>query len=81
MTRARVTPFVGYSSSQERDSFGGVPLLLARHGYSYRQILAHYYPQTHIGIAQPRPVRVLQIRSHDCTAMPGRTAISISNRK
>jgi hypothetical protein len=28
-----------------------------------------------------RPVRVLQIRSHDCTAMPGRTAISISIRK
>src|SRR4051794_17127005 len=25
-----------------------------------------------------RSVRLLQIRSHDCTAMPGRTAISIS---
>ncbi len=34
----------------------------ARHGYSYRQILAHYYPQTHIGIAQPRPVRVLLLQ-------------------
>jgi SpoIID/LytB domain protein len=31
----------------------------ARHGYSYRQILAHYYPTTHIGIATPRDVRVL----------------------
>lgn len=34
----------------------------ARHGYSYKQILAHYYPQTHIGIAQPRPVRVLLLQ-------------------
>jgi stage II sporulation protein D len=31
----------------------------ARHGYGYRQILAHYYPQTHIGIADPGDVRVL----------------------
>jgi stage II sporulation protein D len=31
----------------------------ARHGYGYRRILAHYYPHTHIGIAQPRDVRVL----------------------
>jgi stage II sporulation protein D len=31
----------------------------ARHGFGYRQILAHYYPQTHIGLAQPREVRVL----------------------
>src|SRR6478672_540996 len=31
----------------------------ARHGYGYRQILAHYYPHTHIGIAKPRDVRVL----------------------
>lgn len=31
----------------------------ARHGYGYQQILAHYYPHTHIGIAQPRQVRVL----------------------
>jgi stage II sporulation protein D len=31
----------------------------ARHGYGYEQILAHYYPHTHIGIAQPRDVRVL----------------------
>jgi stage II sporulation protein D len=31
----------------------------ARHGYGYRQILAHYYPHTHIGLAGPRPVRVL----------------------
>jgi stage II sporulation protein D len=31
----------------------------ARHGYDYRKILAHYYPQTHVGIATPREVRVL----------------------
>jgi stage II sporulation protein D len=31
----------------------------ARHGYGYRQILAHYYPTTHIAIVRPREVRVL----------------------
>src|SRR5579862_5120847 len=31
----------------------------ARHGFSYRQILAHYYPHTHIGTAPDRAVRVL----------------------
>jgi stage II sporulation protein D len=31
----------------------------ARHGLGYRKILAHYYPSTHIGIAEPREVRVL----------------------
>jgi stage II sporulation protein D len=31
----------------------------ARHGYGYRQILAHYYPHTHIGLANGREVRVL----------------------
>jgi stage II sporulation protein D len=31
----------------------------ARHGFGYRQILAHYYPHTHIGLAGPREVRVL----------------------
>lgn len=31
----------------------------ARHGFGYRQILGHYYPQTHIGIADSRDVRVL----------------------
>src|SRR3954451_3205844 len=31
----------------------------ARHGYGYRQILAHYYPHTHVAIASPREVRVL----------------------
>ena len=31
----------------------------ARHGYGYRQILAHYYPHTHIDPARPRTVRVL----------------------
>ncbi len=33
----------------------------ARHGYGYRQILAHYYPRTHIGLAGPRTVRVLLV--------------------
>jgi stage II sporulation protein D len=33
----------------------------ARHGFSYRQILGHYYPHTHIGIAEPREVRVLLV--------------------
>jgi len=33
----------------------------ARHGFSYRQILGHYYPHTHIGIADPRDVRVLLV--------------------
>ncbi|MFL5925854.1 MAG: SpoIID/LytB domain-containing protein [Gaiellaceae bacterium] len=37
----------------------------ARHGYGYRQILAHYYSQTHIGIADPREVRVLLEQSAD----------------
>jgi stage II sporulation protein D len=31
----------------------------ARHGFGYREILGHYYPHTHIGIADPREVRVL----------------------
>src|SRR5579871_5236759 len=35
----------------------------ARAGASYRQILAHYYPHTHIGIATPRPVRVLLLQA------------------
>jgi stage II sporulation protein D len=35
----------------------------ARHGFSYKQILAHYYPETHIGIAQPSDVRVLLVES------------------
>ena len=34
----------------------------ARHGFDYKRILAHYYPQTHIGIAQPREVRVLLVQ-------------------
>jgi stage II sporulation protein D len=37
----------------------------ARHGYGYRQILAHYYPHTHIGIATPRDVRVLLEQGKD----------------
>jgi stage II sporulation protein D len=35
----------------------------ARHGYDYKRILAHYYPGTHVGIAQPREVRVLLVQS------------------
>ncbi len=34
----------------------------ARHGYGYRKILAHYYSQTHVAIAQPRQVRVLLVQ-------------------
>lgn len=37
----------------------------ARHGYGYRQILAHYYPHTHIGIAGARDVRVLLLDKQD----------------
>ncbi len=37
----------------------------ARHGFDYRQILAHYYPHTHIGIAHPRDVRVLLLEKRD----------------
>jgi SpoIID/LytB domain protein len=31
----------------------------ARHGYGYKQILAHYYPSTQIAVAKPQQVRVL----------------------
>ena len=31
----------------------------ARHGFGYRQILAHYYPHTHVAPTTPREVRVL----------------------
>src|SRR3954454_1495973 len=37
----------------------------ARHGFDYKQILAHYYPTTHIGIADPRDVRVLLAEKQD----------------
>ena len=37
----------------------------ARHGFGYRKILAHYYPHTHLGIAQPRDVRVLLREARD----------------
>ena len=37
----------------------------ARHGWTYRQILAHYYPHTHIGIAPARDVRVLLWEAQD----------------
>lgn len=37
----------------------------ARHGFGYRQILSHYYPHTHIGIANPRDVRVLLVEHSD----------------
>src|SRR4051794_8688193 len=37
----------------------------ARHGFSHRQILAHYYPHTHIGVAKPRDVRVLLGQGQD----------------
>ena len=31
----------------------------ARHGFAYRQILAHYYPHTVVTVVRPRDVRVL----------------------
>src|SRR5262245_30256608 len=34
----------------------------ARHGYAYRQILAHYYPDTVVTVVHPQPVRVLLAR-------------------
>lgn len=37
----------------------------ARHGYGYREILAHYYPHTHIGLAGGREVRVLLAEQQD----------------
>jgi stage II sporulation protein D len=37
----------------------------ARHGFGYRQILGHYYPHTHIAIADPRDVRVLLVEGSD----------------
>ena len=37
----------------------------ARHGFGYRQILAHYYPQTTIEAGNPRPVRVLLSQGRD----------------
>src|SRR3977135_1390664 len=41
----------------------------ARHGFGYRQILAHYYPHTHIGIADPREVRVLLVEQRARVAL------------
>src|SRR5690349_23635874 len=35
----------------------------ARHGYGYRQILAHYYRGTTLSVVHPRPVRVLLVRN------------------
>jgi stage II sporulation protein D len=37
----------------------------ARHGFSYRQILGHYYPHTQIGVAASRDVRVLLVQAQD----------------
>ncbi|HVU76389.1 MAG TPA: SpoIID/LytB domain-containing protein [Gaiellaceae bacterium] len=37
----------------------------ARHGLGYRQILAHYYPHTHIGTEPDRDVRVLLEQGQD----------------
>ena len=35
----------------------------ARHGYGYKQILAHYYRGTALAVVHPRPVRVLLVRN------------------
>ena len=45
----------------------------ARHGFGYRKILAHYYPQTHIVVATPRPIRVLLI-AHQADVRIGSSA-------
>ena len=45
----------------------------ARHGYDFRRILAHYYPETQIGLAHPRPVRVL-LRQSQSTLRIGSAA-------
>src|SRR3954453_20562691 len=37
----------------------------ARHGFGYRQILAHYYPHTTLAAGSPRPVRVLLSQARD----------------
>ena len=37
----------------------------ARHGVDYRKILAHYYPQTTLGVIEPREVRVLLVRGQE----------------
>jgi stage II sporulation protein D len=56
----------------------------ARHGFSYRQILGHYYPQTHIGIAAARDVRVLLVQKRKALHV-GSTApflvIDVTGRK
>ena len=45
----------------------------ARHGYGYREILAHYYPHTHLAPSGPRTVRVL-LREHQSTLRVGSAA-------
>jgi len=37
----------------------------ARHGFGYRQILAHYYPGTTLAVVNPRPARVLLEEARD----------------
>jgi stage II sporulation protein D len=37
----------------------------ARHGYGYRQILAHYFPHTTLEDGSPQPVRVLLAQGRD----------------
>src|SRR5262249_34159746 len=48
----------GHGVGMSRGGAGGY----ARHGWDYRRILAHYYSQTHIGIADPQDVRVLLLK-------------------
>ncbi|MCA1657190.1 MAG: hypothetical protein LC713_05715, partial [Actinobacteria bacterium] len=37
----------------------------ARHGWSDRRILAHYYPGTRLEVVHPKPVRVLLAAARD----------------
>jgi stage II sporulation protein D len=45
----------------------------ARHGFTYQQILAHYYPHTALTAIHPRPVRVLLTRGQQAVRV-GSTA-------
>src|SRR5206468_209344 len=54
----------------------------ARHGYGYKQILAHYYRGSSLAVVHPRPVRVLLVRNQHAisvgsSAPHGVTAINV----
>ncbi len=53
----------------------------ARHGFGYRRILSHYYPQTHIGIANPRDVRVLLLEHSDAVRIGSSAPFAVVDAK